>query len=264
MIRKISNQIYKIKWFIKNHKKISDIDSRLKLPLRSDHYLGPITYDTDSLTTSINCDFITEPKFAKAYEAASATKPWEGFTLQWRVYIVCWFADFVKSLEGDFVECGVNTGAYSRAVIDYVDFQELKKKFYLLDTFEGFPIEQVTDAEIKAGIPIYKTHYHDVYEEVKKTFNQFNVKIIKGKVPDTLSECDTNKIAFLSIDMNAVIPEIAAINYFWDKIVTGGVVVLDDYGFSLHIQQKNAFDEFAKSKNKSILALPTGQGILFK
>ena len=61
-----------------------------------------------------------DPHFMKAYQAAAATKPWEGFTLQWRVYIVCWFANYVKHLEGDFVECGVNTGAYSKAVIEYI------------------------------------------------------------------------------------------------------------------------------------------------
>ena len=268
MINKINNQIIKLKWFLKNHNNIGRIEAKLSRQetreFKSNHYLGPITYDTDSLTTSNNCDFITEPRFAKAYKAASETKPWEGFTLQWRVYIICWFADLVKNLEGDFVECGVNTGAYSRAIIDYVDFQNLDKTFYLLDTFEGFPIEQITEAEKKAGISVYETHYHDVYEEVKKTFKDFNVKIIKGRVPETLPECTTEKIAFLSIDMNAVAPEIAAIHYFWDKIVVGGVVVLDDYGFSLHTEQKYAFDEFAKQKNTSILSLPTGQGIIFK
>lgn len=260
MIEKISNQFKKLNWFLKNHGRVLSIDSRL----RSNHYLGPITYDTDSLTTSNNCDFINEPRFAKAYKVAADTKPWEGFTLQWRVYIACWFADMVKNLEGDFVECGVNTGAYSRAVIDYVDFQKLNKTFYLLDTFEGFPIEQITKEELKAGIDVYKDHYIDVYEDVKKTFQDFNVKIIKGRVPETLTECTTNKIAYLSIDMNAVAPEIAAINYFWDKIIKGGVIVLDDYGFSLHTEQKYAFDAFAKQKNITILSLPTGQGIMFK
>lgn len=260
MIEKISNQFKKINWFLKNHGSVLAIDSRL----RSGHYLGPITYDTDSLTTSNNCDFIKEPRFAKAYQTAVETKPWEGFTLQWRVYIVCWFADYVKNLEGDFVECGVNTGAYARAVIDYIDFQKLDKTFYLLDTFEGFPIEQITKEELKAGIAVYKDHYIDVYENVVNTFKDFNVKIIKGRVPETLSQCDPSKIAYLSIDMNAVAPEIAAINYFWDKIVKGGVVVLDDYGFSLHTEQKYAFDAFAKQKNVTILSLPTGQGIMFK
>src|SRR6516225_1322604 len=97
----------KVEWFIKNYS-IINRNSRLV----SMHFHGPITYDTDGLTTSNNCDFIKEPRFVKAYAFAAATNPWPNFTLQWRTYIVCWFADHVKNLEGDFVECGVNTGAY--------------------------------------------------------------------------------------------------------------------------------------------------------
>lgn len=265
MIKKIKRQLDKLRWFLKNHKKINSIENRLKVKPMSHHYLGPITYDTDSLTTSNNCDFIKEPRFAKAYQAAADTKPWEGFTLQWRTYIVCWFAEMVKDLEGDFVECGVNTGAYSRAIIDYIDFQKTGKLFYLLDTYEGLVPSMITEAEKKAGIGVYlKDHYENVYDQVIKTFAPFNTKIIKGVVPDTLNQCNPDKICYLSIDMNCVEPEIEAANYFWDKLVIGGVVILDDYGFPLHIEQKKAFDVFAKEHNQTILCLPTGQGIIIK
>ena len=229
------------------------------------HYLGPVTYDTDSLTTSNNCDFIKEPRFAKAYAAAAATKPWQFFTLQWRTYIVCWFADHVKNLQGDYVECGVNTGAYSRALIDYIDFPSLNKTIWLLDTYEGLVREQVTEEEVKAGVDErYFSSYRNVYDEVKQTFKNFKAEIIKGSVPGTLPQCRAEKICYLSIDMNVVAPEIAAAEYFWDKIVPGGVVLLDDYGFPPHIMQKKAFDEFALRKNTSILCLPTGQGVIIK
>ena len=217
MINKIKRQIHKLRWFFENHQRIDSIKEKMKQSSRSSYYLGPITYDTDSLTTSNNCDFIKEPRFAKAYQTAVDTKPWEGFTLQWRTYIVCWFADMVKNLEGDFVECGVNTGAYSRAVIDYIDFQNTNKKFYLLDTYDGLVPSMITEAEKKAGIEEYLTHYTNVYNKVVETFAPFNTKIIKGIVPDTLPECHAQKICYLSIDMNCVQPEIAAANYFWDK-----------------------------------------------
>jgi O-methyltransferase len=265
MIKKITpgfikSAYHRVNWFVRNYSSINKF-SHIK---SANHYSGPVTYDTDGLTTSNNCDFIKEPRFAKAYAAAAATNPWPGFTLQWRVYVVCWFADMVKNLEGDFVECGVNTGAYARAVIDYIDFSKLNKKFYLFDTFGGLVESLVSEDEKKAGIDYYFGTYKDVYEEVKKTFAGFNVDIIKGVVPDTLPQCKSEKIAYLSIDMNCVAPEIAAAEYFWDKIVTGGVIILDDYGFPLHINQKLAFDEFAKKKGVSVLTLPTGQGIMIK
>lgn len=250
---------HKLKWVIKNWNKLNNNSG-----LASNHYLGPITYDTDSLTTSNNCDFINDARFKKAYKAAGDTNPWDGFTLQWRVYINCWFANHIKKLEGDFVECGVNTGAYARAIVEYINFDELEKKYYLLDTFSGLIPSKISDKEKEAGIEIYLTHYKDVYEAVLETFKQFNVKVIKGSVPETLSECETEKICFLSLDMNCVEPEIAAAEYFWPKLVPGAVIILDDYGFPLHIEQKKAFDVFAVKKGVEILTLPTGQGIIIK
>lgn len=251
-----------ISWLMKYAKQINSTTVPINLWFGTKYQL---TYNTDGLATTNNCDFINDPKFARAYQTAAKTKPWEGFTLQWRVHIVCYFANLVKHLEGDFVECGVNTGAYSRAVIEYTDFNQTNKKFYLLDTFEGLVESLINEEEKKDDkITQYLSHYKNVYEEVKETFKNFNVKIIKGQVPDTLPQCDASKICYLSIDMNCTAPEIAAANYFWDKIVKGGIMILDDYGFPMHINQKLAFDAFAKEKGVEILCLPTGQGIIFK
>jgi len=256
----IGFQFKKLLWVINNYRKI-----RIGGKYISNHYNGPIVYDADSLTTSNNCDFIQEPKFLKAYQKSVETNPWPGFTLQWRVYIVCWFANLIKHLEGDFVECGVNTGAYSRAVIEYVDFDKTGKTFFLFDTFEGMPEHLVSENEKKVGVSDYLGgHYKNVYEQVVSTFKPFKVKVIRGIVPDTLSQFDSQKICYLSIDMNSAAPEIAAADFFWEKVVSGGIIILDDYGFPMHIFQKKAFDEFASRKNVQILSLPTGQGIIFK
>jgi len=259
MIKRIQNQIWKLKWIGNNYRKIQP-----GIEFLPPVFQGPVLYQADGIITSNNCDFINEPRFAKAYAAAAATKPWEGFNMPWRVYIVCWLADKVKDLAGDFVECGVNTGAYSRAVIDYIDFPKYNKTFYLLDTYEGLVASQITEKEYNAGVGSYLHNYKNVYEQVVQTFRPFNVKIIKGAVPGTLAQCDAKQICYLSIDMNVKEPEIAAAHFFWDKITSGGVIILDDYGFPKHIEQKKAFDEFSKEKGVSILSLPTGQGIIFK
>lgn len=259
----VKSPYHKLKWFGKHYKHIN-VSSELSKP-EHNHFHGPITYDTDGLKTSSNSDFIKEPRFAKAYAAAAATNPWPGFTLQWRVYNVCWFADFVKHLPGEYVECGVNTGAYARAVIDYINFNSLNKTFYLFDTYEGLVEDLVSEEEKKAGISYYLgDHYPDIYAQVVETFKPFNTKVIRGIVPNTLNEFKAEKVSFLSIDMNCVAPEIAAAEFFWDKLVPGAVIILDDYGFPQHIQQKLAFDKFAKEKGVEILSLPTAQGIIFK
>jgi hypothetical protein len=41
-------------------------------------------------------------------------------------------------------------------------------------------------------------------------------------------------------------------------------MILDDYGNPLHCEQQKAFDDFARDRNVQVLALPTGQGLIFK
>ena len=189
-----------------------------------------------------------------------------GGEIHYRVYVCCWAANKARSLEGDFVECGVNKGGYSRTVMHYVDFHTLNnKKFYLLDTFCGLSSELISEEERKRGVwDAYKSYYEPCYDIVKETFKGFNVELVKGTVPDTLPQVKTDKVCYLSIDMNCAAPEIAAIEFFWDRLVSGAVVVLDDYGWTLHIEQKRAFDNFCFKKNVQILSLPTGQGLIFK
>jgi O-methyltransferase len=71
-------------------------------------------------------------------------------------------------------------------------------------------------------------------------------------------------VAYLSIDMNIVLPEIAALEFFWDRLVPGAVVMLDDYGWATHRAQKAAFDAFARAHDAMILSVPTGQGIIIR
>jgi O-methyltransferase len=231
---------------------------------------GPLTYNQDGLATVHNCDFMKEDLFREAVELGEATYKGtgsfiEGVKIHWRLHVLCWAAYKGISLEGDFVECGVNRGLFSRTVMHYIDFKNLDKRFYLLDTFDGFFEEYLLAEEKNQGKLPGSAYYPDCYESVKETFKDIpNVKIIRGPVPETLVQVDTTKVCYLSIDMNCVVPEIAAAEFFWDKLVCGGVIVLDDYGFTGFHLQKNAFDDFASKRNVKVLSLPTGQGLIIK
>ncbi len=246
---------------------LKDIYKILKCYITKNEYgllINP-TYNEDGIVTWHLNSFMNDEKFLKAYKLGKATKSWgEDKDLYWRAYIACWAADHVKKLSGDFVECGVNKGGLARMIIDYIDFEKGNKRFFLLDTFKGIPSELITEEEKKYGVSV--KHYGDVYEEVINRFKAFsNVEVIKGKVPDSLIKVESNKIVYLSLDMNVAGPEIAAAEYFWDKIVPGGIILIDDYGFSNKYTVSNRlYNEFAEKRNLKVLPLATGQGILVK
>lgn len=226
-----------------------------------------LTYKQDNLYTFNNADFLNELLFKEAYNLGKETDlgVFKNADFQWRSHVLCWAATIALKLNGDFVECGVNTGMFARTIMHYIDFQNVSKKYYLLDTFSGLDEEFSTPEEMNYSNNLGYQNQKNLFDHVSSIFKPFeNVTIIKGAIPKTLTQVDSQEISFLSIDMNCVYPEIEALEFFWDKIVKGGIVVLDDYGYPGHENQKKAHDEFAKKKNVKILSLPTCQGIIIK
>ena len=216
------------------------------------------TLAEDGLVSWHNSDFVRDERFRRAYEFGKATGSWHGADIHWRAYIVCWAASRAANLEGDFVECGVNKGGFAGAVVTYLDFGNVPKVFWLVDTFQGVP--EKFRANAGPGNP-----YSECYEQVQETFRRFpNVRLVRGMVPDILTGVTSDKVCFLSIDMNSPEPERASLEYFWDKLVPGATVILDDYGFSGYERQKISADEFAAQHKVQVLTLPTGQGMIVK
>lgn len=239
----------------------------------NDYYIlekSKVTYSQDLLYTFHNADFTKDPHFIESYNLGKNTDNGtllKDYDIQWRVHVLCWAASHAMHLEGDFVDCGVHTGICARAVVNYVDFKSSNKKYYLLDTFNGLDSKYSTEWELRRNTLMgYDKEDGDMlYNQVQKTFREFNVSIIRGTVPETLPLVDSNKISYLSMDMNCVAPEVAALEFFWDKMVSGGIIVLDDYGYANSTNdQKEAHDNFAKSKGVQILTLPTCQGLIIK
>lgn len=224
---------------------------------------GPLTYDQDGLASRHSAEFMRDPRFQRAYALGAATGSWGGHAIHWRVHVCCWTAALAARLPGDFVECGVYRGGIARAVLDYVDLPRLGKRFWLVDTFRGLPAAQVTPPERARGIR--PGMYEDCWADVQRTFAPFpQVRLIRGQVPDVLPQVTAERVAWLSIDMNCAAPELAALEAFWERLAPGAPVVLDDYGWLLHAEQKRAIDAFAARVGVEVLALPTGQGLLLK
>jgi O-methyltransferase len=74
----------------------------------------------------------------------------------------------------------------------------------------------------------------------------------------------SDKIAFLHLDLNSAGPEIAAAEYFWDKMVPGAIMLLDDFGYGGFEEQREAFVAFANRKGLSVLYSPVGPGMILK
>ena len=237
-------------------------------------FWGTPTYHADGLMVwSKTTDFLDDPQFINAYRAGMdsghkigrAKGSQDDIHIEWRILVCCWAASHARQLEGDFVECGTNTGIMSLAICNYIDFNSTGKNFFLFDTFCGIPEDQILPAELALGRHKENSLYEDCFDLATRNFRPFpNAHLIRGRVPDTLNSAKIEKVCYLMLDMNIVKPEIAAMEHFWDKLIPGAIVLMDDYGWLAYINQKKALDAFAASKGAKILNLPTGQGLLLK
>ncbi|HYM62577.1 MAG TPA: TylF/MycF/NovP-related O-methyltransferase, partial [Thermoanaerobaculia bacterium] len=189
----------------------------------------------------------------------------------WRVHIGLWAAFTASKLPGDFVECGVNRGFLSSAIMEFLNWDSLNKTFYLLDTFNGLDLRQVSAEDRHSGAikknasAIESSFYVRGVESVEANFAQWkNTRIVAGSIPGTLERVQSKCVAYLHLDMNCSQPEVAALRYFWDRLVPGAIVLLDDYAYYGYESQKHAMDDFAKTKDVMIASLPTGQGLLVR
>lgn len=231
--------------------------------------VGP-TYNQDGLRSIHDHSFMQDSSFCRAYgRGVSACD--KDYKWHWRVHIGLWAAFSASKLDGDFVECGVNHGFLSSAIMDYLNWDSLGKTFYLLDTFSGIDPRFLSDDEREQGVMarnkwrLRRGFYTTGIDAVKENFSSWkNIQIVAGAIPETLEAVKTERVAYLHLDMNCVPPEVAALEYFWNLLVPGGFVLLDDYAYRGHTLQKNAMDELASERHVKIVSLPTGQGLLLK
>ncbi|MBB3890713.1 hypothetical protein GGQ61_001430 [Phenylobacterium haematophilum] len=195
--------------------------------------------------------FIREPAFAKAVN--DHTRPGAERAGVWRYNTLVWAARQVAPLDGDFVECACYRGNTARIVADLVDISN--RRYFLYDLFDHD--ETMPHHSMPA-------HSKTLYDEVRARFPEPNVIITQGRVPDSLAIASPEKIALMHIDMNNVDAEIGTLELLWDRVVPGGIVVLDDYGWLAYHKQFSAELAWFRQRGQYVLEMPTGQGLVVK
>ena len=169
---------------------------------------APPAYDADYLTVlHKNIDFLRDPEFMAAYHAGMDSGHKIGrpagsradIHIEWCILVCCWAGHHASLLEGDFVECGTNTGIMSLAICNYIDFNRTGRKFYLFDTFSGITEDQILPEECEVGrLKENEMFYDDCYDITRGNFAPYpNAVLVRGKVPETLPSAPVDKVCYL-------------------------------------------------------------------
>jgi hypothetical protein len=228
-------------------------------------------YAQDGLFTVHNDHFRGDPRFQAAY-ARGVQASWgvdPGFA--WRVHVALWAATTALRTLGDFVECGVNAGFLSSAIMQRLNWAGVPRRFYLIDTFGGPVVGQFSAEELNLGKAdlvkelLARGAYVTDLDRVQANFAEWpNAVIVQGSVPEVLSTLEIPHVAFLHIDLNCAYPECAALAHFWPRLSPGALVLLDDYANHEHRYQKEKIDETMRGLGGEVVSLPTGQGLIVR
>jgi len=176
-----------------------------------------------------------------------------------RCYIIYKFCHHCLHLEGDFAECGVYKGG-TAFLIAYARAKHIK--LHLFDTFAGMPaIANKDPSGHKKG------DFGDVsLNAVKDYLGMFtNVIFHPGLIPETFEAVKHQHFAFVHIDVDLYQTAKDCCNFFYDRMISGGIMIFDDYGFpGYKFAEKQAVDEFFNDKPESPISLRTGQCIVIK
>ena len=91
-----------------------------------------------------------------------------------------------------------------------------------------------------------------------------SIHYYKGWIPVRFHEVAELKFSFVHIDVDLYQPTKDSIEFFYNKLSRGGILLSDDYGSVWCPGAKLAFDEFLQDKPEQIILLTTGQAFLIK
>jgi hypothetical protein len=228
-------------------------------------------YAQDGVVTVHSDHFRLDPGFRAAYVRGVVSSNGIDPAFEWRVHVALWAARTALRVDGSFVECGVNAGFISSAIMEKLRWNTVGRPFYLIDTFTGPVLAQYSRKEADDGRLDFARQaraagaYVTDLGRVLANFSEWHTAIVvQGSVPEVLGTIDFGQVAFLHIDMNCALPERAALDFFWDRLSPGAVILFDDYSYYGHDHQREAIDAAARARGIEILSLPTGQGLIIK
>ena len=204
-------------------------------------------------------DFSKSPEYENNFYLSCASSRFSKFLAHYELF------KMTKDVPGALVECGVFKGA---SFVRFAGFRELfggssSHKLIGFDTFGEFPqTGYKKDQKYRArfikntgGESISKNQLLEVLKvkEITK-----NIELVEGDitktVPGYVKENPHLKISLLNLDTDIYEPAIAILKHLWPRVVTGGGLILDDYG--VFPGETKAADEYFKNKKVKILKFP--------
>lgn len=177
-----------------------------------------------------------------------------------RAYVLFTLASQALQLEGEFWECGVYRGGTAQLLADVITSSDRPARtLRLFDTFSGMP---QTDAarDLHSQGDFADTSLEAVRRRIGP---REQVHFHQGLIPSTFAGLEASRIALAHVDVDIYRSVLDSVEFIMPRLVPGGFIVFDDYGFPTCPGARQAVDEFYAGRPERPLVLPTGQAVVF-
>jgi O-methyltransferase len=162
------------------------------------------------------------------------------------------------SMDGDIAEVGVYKGGTAKLIAMVA--AGTTKTVHLFDTFSGMPPTDITKDLHKEG------DFSDApLDDVKMYLKDCNnVRFYPGFFPATSDSVSDLQFCFVHIDVDIYRSVADCCEFFYPRMVKGGIMVFDDYGSLSCLGVRTAIDEFFANKLEYPCYLPMGESLVIK
>lgn len=154
-----------------------------------------------------------------------------------------------QDIAGDVVECGCARGGSAALMALALRQLGSQRKLWLFDTFEGLPAPSSQDPDFELADLFTGTCVGSL-AQVRGLFDRLHVAddvtFVKGLFQETLPLTPVRQIGVLHIDGDWYESVKVCLESLYDKVVPGGVIQLDDYGYWQGARK--AVDEFLERR----------------
>jgi len=162
-------------------------------------------------------------------------------------------------LSGNVAECGCWKGHSSYIISKILEEYNFGGVYSIFDSFEGgLSDKQSEDQNARLSmsakeIEHEKKIFSSAEEDLHRVLEPFDFyKLYKGWIPERFNEIEGQKFIFVHLDVDLYQPTLDGLEFFYPRLVKGGVIVIDDYGYTQFPGAKSSVDEFL-SRNPSSL-----------
>jgi len=178
-----------------------------------------------------------------------------------------------RALEGAVAECGCFRGLSSYILLSHLQLDHpghAGAGFHVFDSFAGLSEPGAEDTPPEDGSAEGERiramcrpgYFSATLGEVRAALAEFpQVKFHPGWIPHSFDAQPERHYRFVHVDVDLYAPTLACFEYFWPRLVDGGAMVCDDYGWP---GGRRAVDQFAQARRLRVTTNEHRQAVLHK